>query len=191
MASRDAAVYIQRNHIGTSGTENGKTIVNVPQSTSKPTKIDAPSRIPWPPILLLIVVAAAIVLGRHSPLTWPGLDDLAARVVGISIGVGGILLACWAAWTLYRAGTTIKPHRGADVLVTTGPFQRLRNPIYVADVMLLLGAAEVTKNVWFVIGAALFGLLVTFLAILPEERHLEVRFGEEYRNYKARSRRWL
>ena len=138
-----------------------------------------------------MVIAAAVALGRHYPLTWPGLDDLAARVVGISIGIGGILLAGWAIWTLYSAGTTIKPHKGAAVLVTTGPFQRLRNPIYVADIMLLLGAAELTKNVWFVIGAALFGLLVTFLAILPEERHLEARFGEDYRSYKSRSRRWL
>ena len=55
----------------------------------------------------------------------------------------------------------------------------------------LLGVAEVTKNVWFVMGAAAFALLVTWLAILPEERHLEKRFGEAYRAYKAKSRRWL
>ena len=162
-----------------------------PSPTSSLSGGDVPSRVPWPPILLLAVISAAITLGRIYPVTWPGLDDLAARIVGISIGIGGILLAGWAIWALYRAGTTIKPHKGADVLVTSGPFQRLRNPIYVADVMLLLGAAELTKNIWFVVGAALFGLLVTILAILPEERHLEARFGEDYRNYKARSRRWL
>ena len=134
---------------------------------------------------------AVVGHGGGGPVGAAHRVHLAARVVGISIGVGGILLACWAAWTLYHAGTTIKPHKGADVLVTTGPFKRLRNPIYVADIMLLLGAAEISKNVWFVIGAALFALLVTFLAILPEERHLEARFGEDYRNYKARSRRWL
>ena len=60
-----------------------------------------------------------------------------------------------------------------------------------ADVMILLGAAELSKNIWFVIGAAVFGVLVTVLAILPEERHLEARFGDAYRNYKQRSRRWL
>ncbi|MFT7577573.1 MAG: protein-S-isoprenylcysteine O-methyltransferase Ste14, partial [Alphaproteobacteria bacterium] len=72
-----------------------------------------------------------------------------------------------------------------------GPFARLRNPIYVADVMILLGVAELTKNLWFVVGAAIFGVLVTYLAILPEERHLEFRFGDAYRDYKSRSRRWL
>jgi len=150
-----------------------------------------PSHVPWPPIILLAVIAAAIVLGRLYPMPWPGLNDFSAHIVGLSIGAGGVLLAVWAGWTLHRAGTTIKPHHAADALVTTGPFGRLRNPIYVADVMLLLGAAELTQNIWFVAAAVLFGLLVNFLAILPEERHLEARFGDAYRDYKSRSRRWL
>lgn len=162
-----------------------------PPPSAQPTPAAPPSRVPWPPILLLATVAAAVILGRLVPLPWPGLDDLAARIVGLAIGAGGIALAVWATWTMHRAGTTIMPHQAADVLVTTGPFARLRNPIYVADIMLLLGGAEITKNIWFVIGAAIFGVLVTFLAILPEERHLEARFGDAYRDYKSRSRRWL
>jgi protein-S-isoprenylcysteine O-methyltransferase Ste14 len=58
-------------------------------------------------------------------------------------------------------------------------------------VLLLLGAAELTKNVWFVILAPLFAALVTWLAILPEERHLEAKFGDAYRAYKASTRRWI
>jgi protein-S-isoprenylcysteine O-methyltransferase Ste14 len=85
----------------------------------------------------------------------------------------------------------VRPDAAASVLVTSGPFQRFRNPIYIADVMLLLGIAEITKNVWFAVLAALFVPLVTWLAILPEERHLEARFGKAYLDYKARSRRWL
>ncbi len=162
-----------------------------PKSQTDPVDAEAPSSIPWPPILLLVAIAIAITLDRLSPLPWPGLNDVGARIIGLSIGAGGVLLAGWAVWTLRQAGTTIKPHAAADVLVTSGPFGRLRNPIYVADVMILLGAAELTKNIWFVVGAALFAILVTFLAILPEERHLEARFGDAYRNYKSRSRRWL
>jgi len=116
---------------------------------------------------------------------------MAARIIGLSIGAGGILLAVWAIWTLHRANTTIRPDRASDFLVTSGPFYRFRNPIYLADVMVLLGLAEITKNVWFVIAAAIFGVLVTWLAILPEERHLENRLGDAYSTYKARSRRWL
>jgi protein-S-isoprenylcysteine O-methyltransferase Ste14 len=92
---------------------------------------------------------------------------------------------------MYRARTTILPHRRSDALVTSGPFRRFRNPIYLGDVMVLLGLAELTKNIWFVAVAIAFAGLVTWLAILPEERHLEARFGEAWRHYKARSRRWL
>jgi protein-S-isoprenylcysteine O-methyltransferase Ste14 len=142
-------------------------------------------------LLLAGVIVAGWQLGHTYPLTWPGLDDTPARIVGLAIGAGGIALALWAIATLIRARTTVRPDAAARVLVTNGPFQRFRNPIYIADVMLLLGMAELTKNIWFAIGAAVFVPLVTWLAIVPEERHLEGRFGDAYRAYKARSRRWL
>ena len=152
---------------------------------------DRPARFPWPPVLLVGLAGLAFGLGRLAPLAWPGLDDGPARAVGLGIGAAGIGLMAWSAWTLARARTNIWPHRAADHLVTTGPFTRFRNPIYLADVMILLGLAELTKNVWLVAAAALFALAVTWLAIIPEERHLEARFGDAYRAYKARSRRWL
>ncbi len=154
-------------------------------------QISPPSPFPWPPALLVTLIAAALLLGYVQPLTWPGLNDFAARIVGLGIGVLGIVLILWSAWELRRAGTTIMPHRTADALVTTGPFTRFRNPIYLGDVMVLLGLAELTKNIWFVAAAAAFAGLVTVFAILPEERHLEARFGDAYRAYKARSGRWL
>ncbi len=150
-----------------------------------------PSRIPWPPILIVATVVAAIALGRTYPLAWPGLDDLAARAVGFALGLAGIVLIAWAALTLRRHRTTIMPHKGAETLVTDGPFAWRRNPIYLGDALIFLGLAEATKNVWFAILVPLFLLAVTWLAILPEERHLEAKFGDVYRDYKARVRRLL
>lgn len=150
-----------------------------------------PSSIPWPPILLVSAVAGGWLLQRALPLGWPGLDDGPARLVGLGIGGLGIALAAWAIITLARAGTTVRPDAAATQLVTTGPFARFRNPIYLADVMILLGLAELTKMIWLAILALVFAILVTYLAILPEERHLEARFGDAYRAYKERSRRWI
>lgn len=150
-----------------------------------------PGAIPWPPILLLAAVIAAYLLDRIVPLGWPGIDDLAARVVGIGFGVAAVIILIWAALTLRRHRTTILPHRGADVLVTSGPYRYRRHPIYIADVLLLLAAAEVTKNIWFVILAVVFAMLLTKLQIEPEERHLEARFGDAWRTYAAQTRRWL
>jgi protein-S-isoprenylcysteine O-methyltransferase Ste14 len=150
-----------------------------------------PMRVPWPPILLSGSALLAVLLGQVAPLTWPGVDDLPARIVGVTIGAMGVGLIVWAVWTLHRAHTTFLPHRGADRLVTCGPYARFRNPIYVGDVMVLLGVAELTKNIWFAVIAALFALLIYWLAIIPEERHLATRFGKVYDEYKKRSRRWL
>ena len=48
-----------------------------------------------------------------------------------------------------------------------------------------------SSNIWLAIVAPLFAVGVLVLAILPEERHLEARFGEEYLAYKDRTRRWF
>jgi len=152
---------------------------------------DRPSTVPWPPIVLAGVVIAAAALGYLAPIGWPGVNDTPARYIGLGIGAGGVLLLVWAIMTLRRHGTTVLPDVGATALVTDRPYWRYRNPIYLADAMILLGAAELTKNVWFVAAAAAFAVLVTWLAILPEERHLERRFGKAYLDYKATSRRWI
>jgi protein-S-isoprenylcysteine O-methyltransferase Ste14 len=150
-----------------------------------------PSAFPWPPVLLVGILAAAWALGWAYPLAWPGIDDAPARAVGIGIGIAGLLLFAWAAMTLRRHRTTILPDKGADHLVTDGPFRFRRNPIYIAHVMILLSIAELTKNIWFVLLALVYAVLVTWLAIIPEERHLEARFGDDFRAYKATTRRWI
>lgn len=156
-----------------------------------PVQVAPPTRLPWPPVLLASAAAVAFLLGQWVPLAWPGVDDTATRMVGRGIGAAGLALLIWSVWTLKRHGTTVRPDKTADVLVTDGPFRFRRNPIYLAHVMILFGVAEITKNIWFVIFAVVYGALVTWLAILPEERHLEARFGETYRNYKHRTRRLI
>jgi protein-S-isoprenylcysteine O-methyltransferase Ste14 len=146
---------------------------------------------PWPPALLITLIAAALLATRAWPLPWPGINDAPAHWIGLSFGAAGIVLIVWAMATLWKHGTTFMPDRAASVLVTTGPFVRFRNPIYLGDTLVLLGLAEITKSVWFVAAALIFVVLVTALQIVPEERHLESQFGDAYLGYKSRSRRWI
>lgn len=125
------------------------------------------------------------------PLPWPGINDSPAHWVGLGFGLAGVGLIVWAGWTLRKSGTTFLPAGAASVLVTDGPFARFRNPIYLGDALVLLGTAEITKSIWFVAAALIFGVLVTILQIIPEERHLERQFGDAYLDYKARTRRWI
>lgn len=161
------------------------------ESKSSFDSAERPSHIPWPPILLVGVIVAAVALGYLAPVAWPGVNDAPAHYVGLGIGAAGLGLLAWAIITLRAHGTTVLPDAGATSLVTNGPYWRFRNPIYLADTLILLGVAELTKNVWLVAAALVFALLVTWLAILPEERHLTRRFGQAYLDYKSKSRRWI
>lgn len=149
------------------------------------------SNVPWPPILLIALIAAAALATQLWPLPWPGINDAPAHWVGIGFGVAGIGLIVWAMRTLAKSGTTYLPAGATSVLVTTGPFARFRNPIYLGDTLVLLGTAEITKSIWFVAAAFIFGVLVTILQIIPEERYLARQFGDAYLDYKSRTRRWI
>jgi len=157
-------------------------------ATSHPQR---PSRIAWPPLLIAAALATAILMGQLYPLPWPGLNDLPALIVGYGLGGLGLALAGWGLVTLHRANTTVLPHKEVKRLVTHGAFGFRRNPMYMGEVLIFLGLAQATGNVWMAIVAAPLALLLLVLAILPEERHLEARFGEEYLAYKARTRRWF
>ncbi len=157
--------------------------------TQTPTPKERPTGIPWPPILLVVLCAAAIGLGRHAPLPWPGLDDTAARIVGWLLALAGLGLVIWSGITLHRHNTTVRPDDGASNLVTSGPYALRRNPIYQGDTLILFGVSVLTTNLWFSLASAAFIPLIIWLAILPEERHLERRFGDEWRSYRDSTRR--
>lgn len=152
---------------------------------------DRPAAVPWPPILVGAVLAGGVLLGRLYPLAWPGMDDLPARIIGYGIGAAGIALVAWGFLTLWRAGTTIMPNQRADRLVTEGAFRFRRNPIYMGEVLIFLGLAELTHNIWFAILVLPLAIALYVLAIRPEEQHLETRFGQAYLDYKGRTRRWF
>lgn len=150
------------------------------------------SEFPWPPVLFLVSVVGAWLMQRYvKPLPWPGLNDVPAKVIGWSFFVLGFGIAAWALRTMLKARAEIRPHAEATVLVTEGPFRRFRNPMYVGYALILLGLSDTTQNIWMAITVPIFVALITWLAILPEERHLEGKFGDAYREYKANSRRWI
>lgn len=146
---------------------------------------------PWPPVIFVAVLLAAWLMTHALPLALPGMDDTAQRAIGIGFGVVGLWLIAWAVITLMGHGTTVMPDRASTALVTSGPYALLRNPIYLGELLILLSLAELAKSSWFLIAAAAFAVLLTPLQIIPEERHLEARFGDAYRGYKARTRRWI
>ena len=140
-------------------------------------------------MILLLATSAAIILGRTWPL--PIMEGDLLQVLGWMLGATGLCLDLWGIVTMRRANTNILPHRGADVLVTWGPFRFTRNPIYVANTVLLFGVGIVLENYWFIACMVVADCFVDRLAIRREEIHLAARFGQSWINYASRTPRWI
>ncbi len=110
--------------------------------------------------------------------------------------VGALLLAAFAlggtCFRLHRRhGTSVEPFEPTTALVTGGPYRFSRNPLYVAQLLGFAGFALLAGSVWMAGFLPLVALVLHYGAVLPEERYLEAKFGDEYRRYQARVRRWL
>ena len=110
---------------------------------------------PWPPVLLVVALTAPWLAGSALPISWPGLDDIPAQIIGDAFGIAGLALIVWAIVVLRRAGTTVMPDKKSTALVMSGPYSYFRNPIYLGDAMVLLSVAELTKNIWYVLAAVI------------------------------------
>ena len=113
------------------------------------------------------------------------------RGVAIALIVGGLLLDGMAAGTFRRFGTPPEPWKASTALVDSGPDRFSRNPIYVGFAITYAGLAIAMNSLWALVLLAPCLVVVDRWVILREERYLESRFGQPYRDYKARVRRWL
>jgi len=111
-------------------------------------------------------------------------------VGGLLVG-GGAVLAALAVMEFRTHRTTIIPHREPARLITTGIYTRSRNPIYLADVMILAGFILFWDAVLALplVPALLWVLEKRFVE--PEEARLAARFGPEWEAWAERTRRWL
>lgn len=109
---------------------------------------------------------------------------------GLLVGIGLALFA-WTLYTFWRHHTTVNPYKAATSLCTVGPFRYSRNPIYLGDWFILGGASLLLVTWWPLLFAPLVWALLRYGVIRHEEAHLEAKFGEAYRIYRAQVRRWL
>ncbi|MCB1386119.1 MAG: isoprenylcysteine carboxylmethyltransferase family protein [Hyphomicrobiales bacterium] len=151
-----------------------------------------PSRIAWPPLLYLTAAFAGIALQYALPLPWiPGPVGEMALMLGLLLMAAAVFIDVRTFQELRKHKTTILPTRAASHLVTGGPFSFSRNPIYLANTMLVSGLGFALGNAWLFATAVLAVIAVGKLAIEPEERHLSRKFGSAWHHYAKRVRRWI
>jgi len=142
-----------------------------------------------PPVLFIAAMGLMALLHYQAP--GPVLIAAPYNTLGWIPFAAGVGITLWVNWRFRRADTTIRPFRQSTALVTDGPFAHSRNPIYVSMAAGLVGIALVFGTLTPVIAVPLFVLLIRRRFIAVEEAMLEEAFGDDYRAYKARVRRWL
>jgi protein-S-isoprenylcysteine O-methyltransferase Ste14 len=143
-----------------------------------------------PPALLVVSILLGFLLGRWAPVPLP-LSVAAGRVAGAVLLIGGLVLGVAAMRALAGAGTSPIPHRPSRTLVARGAYGVSRNPLYVSMALVLGGVALVARSAWHLVMLVFFLAAIDRLQIRREERYLEAKFGDEFRAYRSRVRRWI
>ena len=153
------------------------------------TEAKTPGVIAPPPVLYVAALIVALMLHWF----WPLAIFRAAHVrwLGIAVVAVGLAVVIRVFHTLRAAGTTVDPRHPTTVIVTTGLFRFSRNPLYVGLTLMYLGLTLAFSTWWGLV--LLVPLLLTMHrgVILREERYLDQTFGEPYRKYCSRARRYL
>jgi protein-S-isoprenylcysteine O-methyltransferase Ste14 len=142
-----------------------------------------------PPLVALLLLLSAFLIDELAPSA-PWIPARLRWLGFVAMGAGAAL-GSWALWTFHRRRTTHDPFGTPRALVVTGPYRFTRNPMYLAVITLLVGIACWMRTApWWGVPVAFF--LYVRLANVPlEERVLGAVFGDSYRDYRARVRRWV
>lgn len=141
-----------------------------------------------PPVWALLFVAASVLAGHGLGLR----ADFQSYVAGLVIFGIGFLVAASGRRAFAKAGTEVLPvSKKNSVLVETGPFRFTRNPMYLGIMIAILGVAFIIGTVAAFVAPIVFFLFVNFISIPYEEKKMERQFGDAWRNYKSRVRRWI
>src|SRR5262245_12240208 len=145
-----------------------------------------------PPLLFLGALLLSFVF--DSLLPWPFALPETDPVHWIAAGsmiLTGLALAATGIRNFSRAATPVPTNQPTSVLVTTGIHGWTRNPIYLGMFLLYGGIGIAARSPWTLILTLPLAITMRYGVVAREEAYLERRFGDAYRDYKVRVRRWL
>lgn len=131
--------------------------------------------------LLMLPPAIFIVLFSYGEfekdaLVWP---------IGLAIFAAGMALRIWAQMHLHYR---LRVHKK---LTITGPYVYVRNPIYIANTLLMLGLTVTSELAWFLPIMLLWCIVLYRYVVRTEEAHLLEKYGEPYGHFIETVPRWI
>jgi protein-S-isoprenylcysteine O-methyltransferase Ste14 len=154
---------------------------------------DTPGLVTRPPIFLLAAIVLAVALewiAGIALLPAPGFASVVSWI-GVVILAAGAYFAVGGSREFTRAGTNVDPMKPALKLVTSGPYRFTRNPMYLGMVLFLLGLSLMFSLEWGIVLTVVLWIVFDRYVVAREEAYLTRKFGEPYREFLGRTRRWI
>jgi protein-S-isoprenylcysteine O-methyltransferase Ste14 len=150
------------------------------------------ARVRFPPPLVFVGYSLLGVLLHRAvtPLPFP-LGRWITLIAGVLVLAAGLGLIAAALRLHRRSGQDPKPWKPTPSLLFEGPYRFTRNPMYLGLTLLEIALGLMLDNLWISLLAFLGLLTVHFIAVKPEEEYLTEKFGDSYRAYLAKVRRYL
>jgi len=152
---------------------------------------DMELKVPPPVVAILVGVIMWQVTGFTSEVLLLNFEY--QFIVCVLIACSGLTIDFFALWGFMRARTTVNPIEptNASALVTSGIYRVTRNPMYVGNFIFLVAWIVWLGSPLSAVFLILYVLYMNKFQIEPEERVLTEKFGEEYRLFCQRVRRWV
>ena len=142
-----------------------------------------------PPVVTLI---CALLIYLSKPL-FPELTFNYSNQLCLFFLISGFSIILISFQAFKKEKTTINPIKieKASSLVTSGIFKYSRNPMYLGMVLILISTAIKFSLYGGLLVIGFFVYFITIFQILPEEKAMQKLFGEDFTNYKNKTRRWF
>ncbi|TNE39470.1 MAG: isoprenylcysteine carboxylmethyltransferase family protein [Sphingomonadales bacterium] len=151
---------------------------------------DSPRVLVPPPIIFLTFFLAGWGIDWLTGWSLPLSQTLRFGGTAVLIGASGLILIA-ALWCFLRERVNPEPWKTTRAIIERGIYAYSRNPIYLGMALLYVGVAVLLASPGALILLPPVLLVIRIQVIAREERYLEGKFGDPYRAYQAKVRRWI
>lgn len=135
---------------------------------------------------------AAIGLQFIIPIALPvGAPRLVLIAAGVIFVLAGVTLVVLTRQEFAQYGQPTDPGLATSKLITTGVFSYSQNPLYLGGIVFLVGISLIFHMIWGLILLVPSMVACHYILVLPEEKYLVEKFGEQYREYRVTVHRWV
>jgi protein-S-isoprenylcysteine O-methyltransferase Ste14 len=142
-----------------------------------------------PPLYYLAGFLSAYAINIYYPI--PMFGHPLSVILALLFLLPSAVIGLCSLLEFRHAKTNLRPYKPSSFLVVIGPYRISRNPMYLSLTLLYIGLGLMLRIAWTFIFLPAVIFIMYVCVIRQEESYLESRFGEEYRSYKKRVRRWL